>query len=158
MAKNDNLHDFLKDIADAIRSVQGIDTPINPQDFADIIRGFSSGSSGLTFPIYLYTEELDSDFRRRSSDDTAVAIINWYDNNRVSGTNSGHYLPSDVLAGKLFVDDFEVTSFSFQPSIARDILILETNNDYGMNSPWMIMQYTASSSIARGTLDVMENG
>lgn len=38
MAKNDNLIDFLKDIADAIREVSGKTGNINAQDFASTIR------------------------------------------------------------------------------------------------------------------------
>lgn len=34
MAKNDNLVDFLKNLADAIRSKKNIQTRINPQDFS----------------------------------------------------------------------------------------------------------------------------
>ena len=48
MAKTDNLIDFLKDIADAIREKNGTNDPINAQDFADEIKngGGNSGSSG----------------------------------------------------------------------------------------------------------------
>ena len=50
MAKTDNLNDFLKDIADAIREKKGTSDPINAQDFADEIKngGGNSGSSGWT--------------------------------------------------------------------------------------------------------------
>lgn len=38
MAKNNNLQDFVTDIADAIREKKGTEDKINPQDFADEIR------------------------------------------------------------------------------------------------------------------------
>lgn len=43
MAKNDNLTDFLVDVADAIREKKGISGPINPQDFASEIASIESG-------------------------------------------------------------------------------------------------------------------
>lgn len=42
MAKNDNLTDFLTDIADTIRNRTGINEPINPQDFSSKIRQFNT--------------------------------------------------------------------------------------------------------------------
>ena len=43
MAKNDNLTDFLTDVADAIRAKKGITDKINPQDFASEIASIESG-------------------------------------------------------------------------------------------------------------------
>jgi hypothetical protein len=43
MAKNDNLKDFLVDLADTIREKKGISGPINPQDFASEIASIESG-------------------------------------------------------------------------------------------------------------------
>jgi hypothetical protein len=44
MAKNNNLKDFVTDIADAIRAKKGTSDLINPQDFATEIEGISGGS------------------------------------------------------------------------------------------------------------------
>lgn len=43
MAKNDNLTDFLTDVANAIREKKGITDKINPQDFASEIASIESG-------------------------------------------------------------------------------------------------------------------
>lgn len=43
MAKNDNLTDFLVDVADAIREKKGTTAKINPQDFASEIASIESG-------------------------------------------------------------------------------------------------------------------
>lgn len=44
MAKNDNLKDFVTDLADAIREKKGTTDLINPQDFADEIRSIEGAS------------------------------------------------------------------------------------------------------------------
>lgn len=43
MAKNDNLQDFLTDVADAIRAKKGTTAKINPQDFSSEIASIQSG-------------------------------------------------------------------------------------------------------------------
>lgn len=48
MAKTDNLIDFLKDIADAIREKKGTNDPINAQDFADEIKSGGDGGGGMS--------------------------------------------------------------------------------------------------------------
>ena len=158
MAKSDNFTDFLKDMADAIREVTGISGPINPQDFADIIRGLSSGSYGLEFPVYLHTSEVDSGFRRREADATSVSIVGWYDNNRVDDPSGGHYIPTETLAGKIFIDGVEVTSIFYNPSAATDVLFFGSAEDYGMTDVWKTIQYTAAPAIPKGTIDIMSNG
>jgi hypothetical protein len=45
MAKNDNLTDFLKDIADTIRAKRGITGPINAQNFATEIAAIEGGGA-----------------------------------------------------------------------------------------------------------------
>lgn len=46
MAKNDNLTDFLTDVADAIRAKKGTTEAINPQNFADEIASIQGGGGG----------------------------------------------------------------------------------------------------------------
>ena len=48
MAKNDNLTDFLTDVADAIRAKKGTNDKINPQDFANEITSIESGEGGAS--------------------------------------------------------------------------------------------------------------
>lgn len=45
MAKNNNLHDFLTDIANIIREKTGTTEPINPQDFGAKIAGIGGGDN-----------------------------------------------------------------------------------------------------------------
>lgn len=46
MAKNDNLSDFMTDIADAIRAKKGTSEPINAQDFSAEIASIETGGGG----------------------------------------------------------------------------------------------------------------
>ena len=48
MAKNDNVKDFCKDIADAIREKKGTSDLINPQDFSAEIKSISGGGGGAS--------------------------------------------------------------------------------------------------------------
>lgn len=50
MSKENNLHDYLTDLADSIREVEGSTDPINPQDFSDRVKaiGTNSGAFGAT--------------------------------------------------------------------------------------------------------------
>jgi hypothetical protein len=48
MSKDNNLHDFLQDVADAIKEKKGSNDAINAQDFSDEIKNLPSGGSGCT--------------------------------------------------------------------------------------------------------------
>lgn len=54
MSKQDNLHEYVTDIADTIRSVEGSTEKINAQDFSDRIRaiGEAGGAGGKTTPSF----------------------------------------------------------------------------------------------------------
>lgn len=56
MAKNNNLQDFLIDIADAIREKKGTESAINAQDYHDEILSIQTGDFGI--PIYEPLEPL----------------------------------------------------------------------------------------------------
>ncbi len=53
MSKQDNLTDFLTDVADAIREKKGTTEKINPQNFSEEIRGIESGGD-----VYVFSEEM----------------------------------------------------------------------------------------------------
>ena len=61
MVKNNNLNDFLTDIADAIRTKKGTEDPINAQDFATEISTISGGNTGSTPAIPSYTGHADAE-------------------------------------------------------------------------------------------------
>ena len=109
----------------------------------------------LTFPIHLYTESIDTDFYRRASDTLMLDIIDWYGCNCITTANGGSYLPSDILAGKLFVDDYEVKSIQFNPTSSSEFLIFETDYDYELGAPLKVIQYRQTTAVKKGTLDIM---
>lgn len=61
MAKNDNLKDFLTDVADAIREKKCTTDLINPQSFSDEIRAFDIGGGGNTPSRPKWTGHADAD-------------------------------------------------------------------------------------------------
>ena len=57
MSKDNNLHDFLQDVADAIKEKKGSNEPINAQNFANEIRSIEGGGEvqntmGFTLELY----------------------------------------------------------------------------------------------------------
>ena len=61
MAKNDNLSDFMTDIANAIRAKKGTSEPINAQDFSFEIASIETGGGGATpsYPNGVYVQHID---------------------------------------------------------------------------------------------------
>lgn len=68
MAKNNNLTDFLTDIANAIRAKKGTTALINPQDFSNEIASIESGGGGA--------EENNIGYNAVIADATAVGLRN----------------------------------------------------------------------------------
>ena len=62
MAKNDNLTDFMVDLADGIRAKKGTTEPINPQDFRKEIESISGGESDIE---YIDVSSVDNDTQRQ---------------------------------------------------------------------------------------------
>lgn len=58
MAKNNNLSDYLLDIADAIREKKGSSEPINAQDFSSEIASIETGGSGTRYTGHADAEGL----------------------------------------------------------------------------------------------------
>ena len=61
MAKNDNLTDFLVDVADAIRAKKGMTDKINPQDFSSEIASIEIGGGDAPTPVPSWTGHADAD-------------------------------------------------------------------------------------------------
>lgn len=73
MAKNDNLKDFLTDVADAIREKKGTEDFINPQDFSEEIKNLPSGGTEVE---YAFGEVMVDKTGGGNSNVTSVVISN----------------------------------------------------------------------------------
>jgi hypothetical protein len=118
------------------------------------IRAVTILKEDLQFPIHLNTTNIDSDFYRRTTDNLALDILNWYGKNCVY-SNGSSYLPTDILSGKLFLDGYEITAMYFDPSVSLEFLFLETEYNYNLSEPYKIIQYRPSATVAKGTIDIM---
>lgn len=119
------------------------------------IRAITIIKEDLAFPLNLSTEMLSTDFYRRASDELSLDIIDWYNKNCIVNQNGSSYLPSDILSGKLFLDGYEVTSMYFNPNASLEFLFLETAYDYDLGEPIKLLQYRPTTSVAKGTIDIM---
>lgn len=125
MAKNDNLTDFLRGIAERLRALLGTSDLINPQDFEDKIqgvydKGFSEGGpTGITAsaPDVLTGKVFGSGgntkstgtMPKRASVSTASAVS--YDGVRVTGRFPNGYYPNyDSSGAALYLPNANVAS------------------------------------------------
>ncbi len=61
MSKSNNLKDFLKDIADAIRYKKQSTVAINPQNFSDEIKNIKTSAGTSTIVIQNYRTQFGND-------------------------------------------------------------------------------------------------
>ena len=61
MAKNDNLTDYLTDLADGIRAKKGTTEPINSQDFRKEIESISGGGASESSNLLYLSGDMDAD-------------------------------------------------------------------------------------------------
>ena len=83
MAKNDNLGDYLSDIADAIRTKKGATEPINAQDFAGEIASIE-GCGGYTIDE-IASASLEGDF---SFSVTGIKAYSFYNNSGITSVSA----------------------------------------------------------------------
>lgn len=109
MAKNDNLKDFLTDLADAIREKKGTSGPINPQDFTSEIASIETGSGGEG------ESQISDPIRFLDYDGTILYTYNWGEFLEMDGlpplpSHDGlicqewNYTREDILEQTLFVE------------------------------------------------------
>ena len=74
MAKNNNLTDFLTDVADAIRTKKGMTAKINPQDFSSEIASIPAGGSAAVFKSDVNFYDYDGTLLHSYSKDEFLAL------------------------------------------------------------------------------------
>lgn len=74
MSKTNNLHDFLKDLADTIRQKTGVSESLNPQQFSDKIKQIQGSGSSEEESVAEYYYEVLPDISADAIDIMASAI------------------------------------------------------------------------------------
>lgn len=109
-------------------------------------------TSFIKFPIYLYSEIIDTDFRRIEPNETTLNIIKWFDENKQSNGNY-YYIPFSLLKNKIFIDNYPITELYYE---GKDILVFKTDYEYDWDDSIKIIQYK-DSYVKKGTIDIMIN-
>lgn len=98
MSKDNNLHDFLQDVADAIKEKKGSNDAINAQDFSDEIKNLPSGSSPFAVD---FGEEI------ATGNPTFINVLQEdidYYNEVVRKLNAGEITPAQVVNAPICYD------------------------------------------------------
>ena len=130
MAKDNNLQDFLTDIADAIREKKGTTEKINPQDFATEIANLSSGGGSGSGSSLKYLPKY-------YSIDWSVADEGWksvlkggeeFPPAEIAATiKSGYFItPIDAIEPEVSVNAFSFLPVGWQNNSTFDVTIFET--------------------------------
>ena len=134
MAKNDNLQDFLTDVANSIRTKTGTTDPINAQDFSDKILSIQTGGGEDRLKKLLDTTKscysLFFAYQGTSVDD----LIQYSDTENVT-TTASMFSGCGVLSTSPLLNTSKVTNMSsmFQNwSKLTTIPLLDTSNNKSM--------------------------
>lgn len=103
MSKENNLTDFLTDVADAIREKKGTTDKINPQDFSDEIKGIKTSSS-------FWTAHVDVEgLKAIGWDDEDIAYYQEHGVNWMEEDDEYHKVPEDnkALYGVINADNYK---------------------------------------------------
>ena len=109
MAKNNNLTDFLTDVADSIRTKKGIQEPINPQDFSSEIASIETGGGGGSSNVEVNPEN--------PSQNLEIATILKVDDNEYVANENGLYDLAVISMqdfGTMTVADFKAAAYEFK--------------------------------------------
>lgn len=113
MATNDNLTDFLTDVADAIRSAKGTAEKINPQMFSPLILTLAnSGKQGIDWSVLGYNEPEQVELAESplvAGFNYALEVLNNWDNT-ISNGYQKHYQDANMVYFPL-VDTGNITNF-----------------------------------------------
>ena len=135
MAKNDNLTDFLTDVANAIRQKKGTNEPINPQDFSSEIASIQTGGGENKLP-----QLIDRSITEITADDlsgiTSIGSNGFYNCTNLSLTS----LPSEItsIGGYAFGSCTRLTSITFEgtPQTINSSAFKGCTNLTTINVPW----------------------
>lgn len=165
MSKANNLGDFLLDIANAIRDREGITGKINPQDFAELIRGVPDGYTILEYIEATGSQYLDTGFvpNIKTSFVAELSIpsgignknlfcastnfvLNSMSDNQLEwkiGNSSWNNITTPSPVTDKFKVEYSVESIKFNDEIIATPNIDSLSNDYSM---WLFYRVGGSSN------------
>lgn len=130
MAKNDNLTDFLVDVADAIRAKTGTTAKINPQDFSSKIKAIEAGSGGSSDSKIICAELPNTTIKLYNSSDTLI-------DTKTTDSNVGGAVEfNDVKNGTYTIQAYQdntliwTNSIEITKSDAHNVKVGKALNDY----------------------------
>lgn len=90
MAKNNSLPDFLTDLANTIREVEGTSEPINPQDFSDRVRAIGASGGGGGDSQAIIDALIDGSITEVNSNVMSIKAHAFYENKSLTSVNFPH--------------------------------------------------------------------
>ena len=146
MAKDNNLQDFLTDIADAIREKKGTTEKINPQDFATEIANLSSGDDSGSGSVdgkweYYKIDRNDASYNENtmSKVNSSVTLVNMTIDNVVyiaPGVNT--WITAVAIAGipaKYKIGESVIDTGSWLGNIKEADNLIGDNDNYSFLKP-----------------------
>ena len=127
MAKNNNLKDFVTDIADAIRAKKGTTDLINPQDFATEIGAISGGSGEGGGSNVEYLDVRGLGLLNMEALTVAAVLIKAYIDNSISVVPYAIFSTVQEKEAFAFAVDFslEIAVPEFGTITAKQLLIMQ---------------------------------
>lgn len=159
MGKNNNLNDFLTDIADAIRTKKGTEDPINAQDFATEISTISGMPDVPTVecwkidisslsdeePDYMKSSCLDAIYNFTSGSDESLCgkniLLSEIDGNIYGGFGPLYIIGSgwaEIMANIFYIAFINVGySGYFNDSFSENVQYFKAMLNYGVEQNWV---------------------
>lgn len=138
MAKDNNLQDFLTDIADAIREKKGTTEKINPQDFATEITNLSSGGSGESSGDDSNIEYLDVSGLDVTNKDSKYSFFGMYSNS-IKAKAMGYiaFCPSGMYHSMVEMSKIDILAVAIDFNLPTNSFgeTLKTTKEYILSFP-----------------------
>lgn len=151
MAKNNNLPDFLKDVADAIREKKGTSNLINPQDFSTEIEGIQTSNIDLSQTTATAEDVKEGKQFFNASGEKTTGTYKDMLQQRVDATNSCNYLFNQYSGNNLdFIkglDTSRVTSMQSMFSNCSSLTSLDLSNFVTTNVTNMYNMFSYCSKL-----------